>query len=350
MRQPRLPATTITALGAVLALTSTGWAYAADPDPAAPPVAVTPTSATATAPDASLENKIPEVVVEAPEPRYAMPTLRDRIGRIWAPVLIDGKGPFRLVLDTGANRSAVTTSIVQSLGSTVRKSKPLLVHGVTGSAIVPAIHVGEMEFGELMVKSSVLPIVPDVFGGAEGILGKEGFEDKRIFVDFGHDRLVISRSHKERAPPGFATVPVRVQHDGLLIAEVRIGSVKAKAVIDTGGQQTCGNLALRDALLRHAKDQPLSNEIIGVTLDRQTGQTLPIPPLNFGSVEIRNMTVMLGDISMFQQWKLIKEPALLIGMDVLGSVDTLIIDYKLKELQIRLRGGSGGRNPLTAGL
>ena len=49
-----------------------------------------------------------EVVVQALEPRYVAPTLRDRIGRIWAPVMINGKGPFRLVLDTGASRSAVS--------------------------------------------------------------------------------------------------------------------------------------------------------------------------------------------------------------------------------------------------
>src|SRR5918993_608268 len=48
-----------------------------------------------------------EVVVAAPEPRYVAPTRRDRIGRVWAPVYINGQGPFRLVLDTGANRTAV---------------------------------------------------------------------------------------------------------------------------------------------------------------------------------------------------------------------------------------------------
>ena len=36
--------------------------------------------------------RIEEVVVSAPEPRYVAPTTRDRIGRIWAPVLINGKG------------------------------------------------------------------------------------------------------------------------------------------------------------------------------------------------------------------------------------------------------------------
>ena len=47
---------------------------------------------------------VEEVLVTAPEPRYVAPTTRDAIGRIWAPVLINGKGPFRLVLDTGASR------------------------------------------------------------------------------------------------------------------------------------------------------------------------------------------------------------------------------------------------------
>ena len=49
-----------------------------------------------------------EVIVTAPEPRYVAPTLRDRIGRVWAPVYINGQGPLRLVLDTGASTSAVT--------------------------------------------------------------------------------------------------------------------------------------------------------------------------------------------------------------------------------------------------
>src|SRR5690349_2010544 len=57
-----------------------------------------------------------EVVVQAPEPRFVARTLRDRIGRIWAPVLINGHGPFRLVLDTGASDSAITAPVAQALG------------------------------------------------------------------------------------------------------------------------------------------------------------------------------------------------------------------------------------------
>jgi len=68
-------------------------------------------------PASDADEVVPEIVVEAPEPRYVAPTLRDRIGRIWAPVRINGRGPFRLVVDTGSNRSAVTTSVVEALAS-----------------------------------------------------------------------------------------------------------------------------------------------------------------------------------------------------------------------------------------
>jgi len=35
-----------------------------------------------------------------------------------------------------------------------------------------------------------------------------------------------------------------------------------------------------------------------------------------------------------------RTPVLLIGMDVLGLFDTLIIDYRRKELQVRFAGDS----------
>ena len=58
-----------------------------------------------------------DIAVTAAEPRYVAPTRRDRIGRIWAPVYINGHGPLRLVLDTGASRSAIVERVAVQLGS-----------------------------------------------------------------------------------------------------------------------------------------------------------------------------------------------------------------------------------------
>ena len=46
--------------------------------------------------------------------------------------------------------------------------------------------------------------------------------------------------------------------------------------------------------------------------------------------------ITFGDMSIFEHWGMTREPAILIGMDTLGLLDTLIIDYRRRELQLRL--------------
>ena len=284
------------------------------------------------------DGQVPDVVVEAPEPRYVAPTRRDRIGRIWAPVLINDQGPFRLVLDTGASHSAVTAGVAAALGLPLTDGKTVMLRGVTGSREVPTIPVDSLVVGDLELRSRRLPIVIDALGGAEGVLGTEGLQDKRIFIDFRNDKITIFRSHSEQAPPGFVTIPIRIQGGLLLIADVRVGPVRGKAIIDTGGQATLANGALRDALVQRLHPEDIRvDEITGATLDVQRGDRLAMPPMTIGEMTIRGATITVGDMFIFQHWHMTKEPAVLIGMDVLGLLDTLIIDYKRHELQVRQR-------------
>jgi predicted aspartyl protease len=275
-----------------------------------------------------------EVIVQTTEPKYVAPTRRDRIGRIWAPVLVDGKGPYRFVLDTGATQAVITARAAQSLGNASVATTRVI--GFTGTAEVPTIHVSRIEVGELLLGPTQLPVLSDVFGGAQGVLGIQGMENKRIYADFGRDRLVISRSHGESAPFDFIVVPL-TNVKGLLIADVRVGSVRTKAIIDTGAQGTIGNNALRDALMRHPPANSKREDVIGVTLDVQSGDGLRAPDIELGKIKIQNAHVIFGDMYLFKRWKMTDEPTLSVGMDVLGSFDVLIIDYARHELQIRTR-------------
>src|SRR5215831_15916922 len=161
--------------------------------------------------DRQVTEPLDSVMVEGNEPRYVAPTLRDRIGRIWAPVMINGKGPFRLVLDTGANSSAIIPSVAHSLGISYHDSNDVVqLHGVTGSAVVPIIVANTFEVGDLLIDRARLPVVADVFGGAEGVLGTNGLDDKRIFIDFRNDYIQIARSHGQRAPAGFSRLPIKM--------------------------------------------------------------------------------------------------------------------------------------------
>ena len=289
-------------------------------------------------------DELADIMVEAPEPRYVSPTRRDQIGRIWAPVMINGHGPFRLVLDTGASHSAVTSLVALALGIPTDQSPPVILRGVTGFATVPTIRVDTLTVGDLAVDSAVLPIVPDALGGAQGILGGEGLQGKRIFIDFRHDKITITYSRNERGGRDFVDVPFHSIRNTLVVVSAKIGDVRCRAIIDTGGQTTIANLALRAALNRRSlvcsKGKP--DQIMGATKDIQNGEIISMPPIEIGSIQIRDSGVTFGDMYIFKQWNLLHEPAILIGMDALGLLDTLVIDYRRHELQMRMpRAGAG---------
>jgi predicted aspartyl protease len=296
--------------------------------------AQTPAPSATTAEDPELA----EVVIIGREPRYVAPTTRDRIGRVWVPVHIDDKGPFRLVLDSGASSSAVIASVARALDMPLDKSPPVLLRGVTGSAVAPTIRVGSVSVGDLWVGPATLPIVVEAFGGADGLLGTDGMQDLRIFIDFRNDFINIARSRNRRAANGFTTLPFLKEKARLLVVPAQVGNLPVRAIIDTGAQVSIGNGALRSALRRQV-ERNLSgrDEIHGATGAVQYGDGARISSITLGSLQIRDAHLTFGEMDIFAHWELGQQPALLIGMDILGLLDTLIIDYKRQELQLKPR-------------
>ena len=280
------------------------------------------------------------VDVTAPGPRYVAPTLRDRIGRIWMPVTIDGQGPLRLVLDTGASRSALTPTALAKLGLTPDLDRTVLLRGTTGSARVPTVKVSKVEIGDMLAERQTMVVVDDAFGGADGVLATTALRDRRIVVEFRRDRIEIARSRGQRAPVGFTTLPIKLLDRHVPWIQATVGGVPVRAVIDTGSQQTIGNLALRAALLERRKERdPRDEDVIGVTGDVQEGRSVAAPVIQFDRIAVRRARITFVDLHIFQRWRLYEEPAMLLGMDVLGVLDTLIIDYHRRELQIKLLEG-----------
>jgi predicted aspartyl protease len=282
------------------------------------------------------QDDLSEVVVRAPEPRFVAPTLRDRIGRIWAPVWINEKGPFRLVLDTGANHSGVASQVADRLGIPLDQSSPVWLRGVTGIEMVPTIRVDSFSVGDLVLSSTTLPILTDAMGGAEGVLATNEFQDKRIVIDFRHDRIDIRNSRGERTPANFIAIPLERSSTGLLVFHAQVGGVRVQAIVDTGGQSTIGNLAMRDVLVRR-RVQGRAVQIYDVTAQAQTGELLPCPPIELGALTILDANITYGQMQVFEHWHLTKEPTLLLGMDVIGLLDVFIIDYRRHQLELLMR-------------
>jgi predicted aspartyl protease len=286
------------------------------------------------------DEELTEVVITAPEPRYVAPTTRDRIGRVWVPVLIDGKGPFRLVFDTGALRTAITTQTATRLvgNASLENAPRVRLHGATGSAIAPTVKIDKLRVGDLEFAPQRVPVVADVFGGAEGLLGTDGMQDHRIFIDFRNDFINIARSRNRRAAAGFTSVRFLPDKRNLLVVPVIVGSLPVRAIIDTGAQSTVGNSALQAALRwRDRRDESTMDQVHGATGDVQSGPAARVSPIRLGDLQVRNAHVTFADLHIFDTWEMRDVPTLMIGMDIIGLLDQLVIDYHRRELHIKPR-------------
>lgn len=278
------------------------------------------------------------------EPVYAAPTVPDRIGRIMAPVYVNGRGPFAFVVDTGASRSAIAPHLTKALGLEPDPALRVILRGVTGIEEVQAIAVERLQAGDIVLTNQQLPIVtPQVFAGADGILGVDGFEMMCLHADFANNRISITENGCPRLRRDWMRIPAKLHFGRLINVDAVIRSTRVHAIIDTGAQRSLGNLALLQALSleRRAEDPASDTYVIGATSHRADGNLLIAPTLHLGRAGIRNMRITFGDFSVFETWGLVDEPAILVGMDVLGSMDAVMIDYQRVELRILPKGSSG---------
>lgn len=271
---------------------------------------------------------------------YAVPTTADRAGRILAPVEINGRGPFRFILDTGANSSALAPDVAEKLGLPATESTVLGVHGVTGMANLPAVRVEKIQAGEIEFEQLAVPVLRSaVFAEADGILGVDGLQDARIEVDFIRDRVTISRSTGRRDRDGALLVRAELRHGGLLLVDGKVGRIPVKALIDTGAERSLGNMALYDAIASRSRrpSEVVSTTVAGATPGLVTGTSLRTPTVRIGEARLQNMVVTFGDLHVFKVWGLTEEPALLIGMDLLGTLQRFVVDYPRREFLLKSR-------------
>ena len=294
----------------------------------------------AAASDGPVEEADRGVDERQPAQLYAVPTTPDRAGRILAPVEINGSGPYRFILDTGANSSALAPRVAEALALPAAQSAVLGVHGVTGMANLPAVWVEKIQAGEIAFEQLAVPVLGSaVFAEADGILGVDGLQDARIEVDFTRNRVSISRSTGRRDRDGALLVRAELRHGGLLLVDGKVGRIPVKALIDTGAERSLGNMALYNELASRSRrpSEVVSTTVAGATPGLVTGTSLRTPTVRIGEARLRNMVVTFGDLHVFKVWGLTEEPALLIGMDLLGTLQRFVVDYPRREFLLESR-------------
>lgn len=256
--------------------------------------------------------------------------------RLSVAVQVNGKGPYLFIVDSGADTSVVGLRIARELQLPL--GTPAILNGMTARNIVDRVKVDQLTVGTNTIGNVELPALREVDMGGDGIIGIDALVQQRLMMDFEKRLIKVEDARiPVRYEPGDIVVTARRQRGQLILTHVLAAGLPLDAVIDTGSEITIGNLALRDQLIRGNRDKFVTIPIIGVTGETLKLQFARIAELQLGPVTLRDVPMAFADVPPFAMFGLSKEPALLLGTDLLDTFRRISLDFKARKVRFQLR-------------
>jgi predicted aspartyl protease len=257
--------------------------------------------------------------------------------RMTVPVRVSGAGPYRFLVDTGADRTAVSREIADHFN--LKSAGGAELHTVAGTSQVKTATVHDLEFTHPPERSVDAAVLESVNIGADGIVGVDLLRSQRVQFDFQNQTMSIvpSKSPDFRAEPGTIVVEARRKNGRLIVTDAEANGQPLTVVLDTGSQVSIGNQALRDRLLgRDLINGRQTVELESVTGEKISGDYMFVKQLNIGGIGLNNLAIVFTDAHTFKQLGLDKRPALLLGMNAIRAFKKVSIDFANKKFRVVL--------------
>lgn len=256
--------------------------------------------------------------------------------RMTIAVNVNGRGPYRFVVDSGADTSVVGARVARALALPL--GTPVTVNGMTGSSIVARVLVDELGLGPVRVPHLELPVLEERHLGGDGMLGIDALAEERLMMDFEKRLITIEDARKPPARmDGEIVVTARRRRGQLILTQAKANGRPIEAVIDTGTEITIGNLALRDEIIRRRSAKMEKIEVTGVTGVTVMLDLARVSEIRLGSVILRDVPIAFADVPPFEVFGLSKQPALLLGTDLMENFRRISLDFKARKVRFQLK-------------
>jgi predicted aspartyl protease len=240
-------------------------------------------------------------------------------GRIHVQARVNGKGPYRFAVDTGASGlGRADSSLVAALDLPITHT----AHNSDGVKTVAAdvTRFNSLDLGGFSLRDLDV-ITRDYNRGAtpalSGIIARDFFADGLLLIDYPARTLSFSKTN--RLDPGQRDV---LPYDRPFRVPVSIGKHKVEGNLDTGANVSfIVPQALFDKIgggkARAASDGTLSNTVIKTSTARMHG------PFRIGAAKVSDVDVRISD----------RFPELLVGAHVLQGY-AVLIDQRTKHIAL----------------
>lgn len=256
--------------------------------------------------------------------------------RMTVEVMVNETGPYRFIVDSGADTSVIGANIASKLR--LPAGSPAMLNTMTNSERVNRVLVDGLQLGPTVVRGLELPVLQEIDIGAEGMIGLDALVEQRLMLDF--DKRIITVDDASSPAPRFdgeIVVTARLSRGQLILTEVTVNGEPIEAVIDTGTEVTIANSALRDALLRSSPDKDDTLTITGVTGVEAELQFAKLAEIRLGPVIVRNVAIAFADVPPFEVFGLSDKPALLLGTDLMEQFRKVQLDFQARKVRFQLK-------------
>lgn len=259
----------------------------------------------------------------------------DRTDRMTVPVVVSGSGPYRFLVDTGADRTAVSRQLASRLKFAAAESASL--HSVSGVSTVSTATVPTLKLTRKEIRNINAPLLESDHMGADGILGTDSLRAQRVLFDFEANSLSIVPSAVPdfRVEPGTIVIQGARRNGRLVVTDATANGRSLTVVVDTGSQVSIGNEALRKSLLGAKVLSGAGQvELISVTGGKIMGDYMFVRELEIGGATLRNLAIVFANAHSFKQMRLDRKPALLLGMNAMRAFKKVSIDFASRKLRV----------------
>lgn len=281
----------------------------------------------------------------SPVARAETPLSYAASGHVTAPTLVDGRGPFAFVFDTGAEGSAVYATFAREHGLSPLPARHERLQGQTGAASFPLTRLASLGVDGRQAGDIEAVILPDRADGVAlaGIVGLDLMGRFVVALDPSRHRLALhppDTSARRVGGRGLAATKAMRLGGGLLGLPVTINGATGVAVLDTGARDSRINLRFAGAagLGAGLADLPDDGVIQGATNMAVATKRARLGTVEFAGVRRSNVDTRVVDLAVFEALGLADRPAMILGMDLLSDL-RLVIDFPKGVVWIGQGGG-----------
>lgn len=272
----------------------------------------------------------------------------DAYQRMTVPVRVAGQGPYHFLIDTGADRTAISHDLAARLR--LQDAGRATLHSVAGESQVGTAKVPVLDFTAKRVTNVDAALLEARHMGADGILGLDSLRSQRILFDFKNQTLtIVPANARVRESDDAIVVTGRIRNGRFILADARADNTRVTLVVDTGAEVSLANEALRQKLKRGSKLKQFGPiELSSVTGAKLMGEHFILRELDIGGVTLEGLPMVFADTHAFRPLGLENKPALLLGMNALRGFEKVSIDFARRKLRVELPRESSLRRHMLA--